>query len=67
MLKKDVVDYFGSQYAVARALNIKQPSVANWPDIVPPLRQLQIENLTKGKLKAEPGLKLGNRSQEAAA
>lgn len=56
MRTKDVVDHFGSQAALARALGITQPSVALWGDDVPPLRQLQIERLTAGKFKADPSI-----------
>ena len=52
MLKSDAVAFFKSQSALARALNISPASVAEWPDRVPPLRQLQIQKLTRGKLKA---------------
>lgn len=56
MRTRDVIEYFGSQAAVARALGIKPPSVAEWGDVVPPLRQLQIERLTDGKLAADPAI-----------
>ena len=49
-----VIEWFGSQKAVAEALDIKQPSVAEWGDWPPPLRQIQIEKLTRSRLKAEP-------------
>lgn len=52
MRTTDVIKHFGSQAAVARALGIKPPSVAEWGDDVPPLRQLQIEKITRGALKA---------------
>jgi DNA-binding transcriptional regulator YdaS (Cro superfamily) len=47
-------DAFGTQSALARALGIDQSSVATWKEYPPPLRQLQIEALTRGALKAEP-------------
>jgi transcriptional repressor of cell division inhibition gene dicB len=53
MLTANVIKHFGSQVAVARALKIKAPSVADWGRHVPPLRQLQIEKLTGGKLRAD--------------
>lgn len=56
MTKDDAINYFGSQAALADALGIKQPSVAEW-DSVPDLRQLQLEILTHGKLKADPAIK----------
>ena len=56
MRKADVIEFFGSQAAVARALGIAAPSVAGWGDEVPELRQLQIEALTGGKLRADPSI-----------
>jgi predicted XRE-type DNA-binding protein len=52
MTKDEVVKHFGSQAAVATALGIRQPSVAEWSDPLPELRQLEIERLTEGKLRA---------------
>lgn len=54
MKKADVIAHFGSQTAVAEALGISQASVAQWGDEVPSLRQLQIQALTLGKLRASP-------------
>lgn len=53
MRTSDVIEYFGTQRAVAEALGIKPPSVSDWGDTVPKLRQLQIEALTGGKLRAD--------------
>jgi transcriptional repressor of cell division inhibition gene dicB len=50
------VDHFGNQAALARALGIKQQSVQDWGEDVPPLRQLQIEKITDGALKADPSI-----------
>ncbi len=33
---------------------MQQPSIASWGDSPPPLRQMQIEVLSGGTLKAEP-------------
>lgn len=53
-MKTDLaVAYFGTRAAIARALGIKGPSVSEWGDYPPMLRQLQIERLTGGALKAE--------------
>jgi DNA-binding transcriptional regulator YdaS (Cro superfamily) len=54
MRKDEAVSFYGSQAALARALGIAQPSVADWGEYPPDRRQLQIERLT-GTLKAEPG------------
>ena len=44
----------GTQEALAKRLGIQQSSVSLWETYPPRLRQLQIEALTGGKLKAEP-------------
>lgn len=54
MTKDEVIQHYGSQGIVADALGIKQPSVANWRDPLPELRQLEIERLTGGVLRAGP-------------
>mgnify|MGYP003456782076 FL=1 len=54
MTKTEAINHFGSQVAAAKALGIAQPSVSLWPEQLPELRQLQIENLTDGALKAGP-------------
>ena len=59
MLKKDVIQYFGSQVSVANFLTsaghkISQAAVSKWPDNVPELRAHQLEKLTDGKLQANP-------------
>jgi len=57
MRKSEAVEFFGSQAAVARALGIEPPSVAGWgEEDVPPLRQLQLEKLSGGKLKADQSI-----------
>lgn len=55
MRKEEAINHYGSQSALARALGIAQASVAGWSDYPPDARQLQIQKLTRGKLKAEPG------------
>jgi hypothetical protein len=53
MKTSDVTAHFGSQRATAEALHeCTQAAVAQWKDEPPPLRQLEIENLTGGRLKA---------------
>ena len=44
----------GTQSQLAAALGITQGSVALWGTYPPPLRQLQIEVITAGALRAEP-------------
>lgn len=52
MKRKKAIDYFGSIPALARALGITYEAVRQWGDIVPELRQYQLEKITGGKLKA---------------
>ena len=52
MTKEDAVAAFGTQIALAKALGITQGTIAGW-DKVPVLRQLQLEALTEGQLKAD--------------
>lgn len=42
MRTKDVIALFGTQAKLAAFLNITQPSVSNWGDEVPLLRQYQL-------------------------
>lgn len=44
----------GTQAALAEALGVTQGSISLWDVYPPPLRQLQIEALTRGALRAEP-------------
>lgn len=49
----DLIRHFGTQAEAARVLGIKPPSVSEWRHKgIPELRQIQIERLTKGKLRA---------------
>jgi hypothetical protein len=54
MKTSEVIEFYGSQSAVAEALGIKQPSVANWDEFPPHYRQIQIQAISGGKLRAEP-------------
>jgi hypothetical protein len=55
MKTQDVIHHFGTQVATAEALGMAQSSIAGWGEYPPDARQLQIEKLTRKKLKAEPG------------
>ena len=54
MKTADAIAHFGSQHALARALGVSQAAVAQWGEEVPALRQLQLQQLTLGILKAAP-------------
>lgn len=51
MKKQDVIDYFSSGEATARALGISGAAVCQWGDVIPEKQALRIEKITKGKLK----------------
>ena len=55
MRTEDVIKHFSTQLKTAAVLGINQSSVAEWGEFPPDPRQLQIEKITKGVLKAEPG------------
>ncbi|QEY25813.1 Cro/CI family transcriptional regulator [Neisseria zalophi] len=62
MLTKDVIDFYGTKIAVARALGISPSAVTQWKEIVPEKQAYRIQGLTGGKLKINPQL---YQSQEA--
>lgn len=56
MRKQEAIDHFsGESSALADALGISPAAVSQWGEFPPDKRQLQIERLTGGTLKAEPG------------
>ncbi len=56
MTKEQAIKHFGTQQELAKALKIKQPAIAQWPDPIPELREFQIrEILQKRKNKAKGG------------
>lgn len=54
MTTEEAIKHYGTQQAVADALGIKQSSVAEWGEYPPALRQVQLEMLSKKKLRADP-------------
>lgn len=57
----------GTQAALAGKLGIQQPSVAAWGHRPPALRQLQIELLSKRKLRADADCRRGTPKIRQAA
>ena len=66
MKTQDAISHFGTQTALAKALGITQPTVAEWGEYPPPLRQLQIQQITVGQLQAEPNVFATKNSVAAA-
>ena len=56
MTKDAAIKHYGTQQKLADALGMSQASVSEWGEYPPALRQLQLQQITRGKLKAEPGL-----------
>jgi predicted transcriptional regulator len=53
MTTADAIRHYGTQQKLADALGITQSTVSEWGEFPPPLRQLQIQDLTRAKLRAE--------------
>ena len=55
MTYDDILKHFGTQVAAAESLGIFQSNVSDWKarGSIPELRQLQLEALTAGTLKAD--------------
>lgn len=56
MYTEEVIKFFGSKTATAKALKISQVAVTRWGQLVPEKRALRIEKLTSGVLTYDPKL-----------
>ena len=58
MTVDQLISFFGSQAGAAKALKCSQPCIANWKkrNRIPEIQQLKAEKISKGKLKADPGI-----------
>lgn len=56
MTTREAIQFYGTQRELATALGISQSTVAEWGEFPPALRQLQLQQVTRSKLRAEPGL-----------
>jgi transcriptional repressor of cell division inhibition gene dicB len=54
MLKRDVIQHYGSQAAVGRELRIGRAAVNKWPSLVPEQWAGVLHVRTRGKLKYNP-------------
>lgn len=54
MIEKVLVYFNNSQAELARQLDVDRSAISQWvaDDKIPPLRAIQIEKLTSGKIKA---------------
>ncbi|MCZ8808192.1 Cro/CI family transcriptional regulator [Escherichia albertii] len=51
MYKKDVIDHFGTQRAVAKALGISDAAVSQWKEVILEKDAYRLEIVTAGALK----------------
>ncbi|MCQ9326933.1 Cro/CI family transcriptional regulator [Neisseria dentiae] len=65
MRTKDVIAFYGTKIAVARALGISPSAVTQWQEVVPEKQAYRIQILTGGKLKINPRLYQIVRVQKA--
>lgn len=62
MFKQDVLDYFGGVVKTAKAVNVTKGSVSGWPEIIPELRAIKIEKITRKKLRYDEKMYLKQAS-----
>lgn len=55
MRTKEAVDHFGGvQAELARALGVSRSAITQWKEYPPDDKQLELQQITNGALKAEP-------------
>lgn len=56
MTTQEAISYYKTQTKLATVLGTRQSTIASWGEYPPKIRQLQLQQITGGRLKAEPGL-----------
>lgn len=51
MYKKQVIDHFGTQRAIAKALGISDAAVSQWKEVIPEKDAYRLQVVTEGVLK----------------
>lgn len=54
MLTKTAIKYFGTQAELARTLGISRQAVKKMGPIMPELRAMQVDRVTKGEVRYDP-------------
>jgi hypothetical protein len=55
MTYQDLIAHYGTQQAAAAAIGMSQSTVSDWGTKgIPYLRQVQYQEITRGRLKADP-------------
>jgi DNA-binding transcriptional regulator YdaS (Cro superfamily) len=65
MTKQEAIDHYGTQMKLATALGVRQSTISEWGEYPPGIRQLQIERLTRGRLRAEADVLSPKRKRAA--
>jgi DNA-binding transcriptional regulator YdaS (Cro superfamily) len=55
MTTDEAIKHFGSGEALRKQIGVTSGAISQWGEFPPENRQLQIERITLGALKAEPG------------
>lgn len=66
MTYDELIEHFGGLSEAARSLGLIRQTVHGWRDGVPLVRQMQIETLTHGALRADPVPALPSSEQATA-
>lgn len=56
MLKKDVINYFGTLGKVAKELGISVSAVSQWNDVIPEKNAYRLQEITQNQLKIDRAL-----------
>ena len=66
---KQALEHYGTQSKLAAALDVEQSNISKWNSsgVMPWHRQLELQMLTKGKLKADPKPRKANGELSRAA
>ena len=73
MLTATAIEHYGTQAALARALNVTRSAINQWGEIVPQGAAYKLQALTEGVLKVDPenygksGRRLVAKRQEISA
>lgn len=54
MKKTDVIAFYGTQTAVARAAGVTVSAVSQWPELIPERMAWRLQYATTGRLRVNP-------------
>lgn len=61
MLKTEAINFYGSLSELARALGIQKSAISRWKKYVPLKRAMQLEAMSKGRLRCDAYIYLDAR------